>query len=130
MTTISRLNQPLHQLPLLKDGSIIQTEGLHPVAEGAAGVTVQDVCPILFIHRHHLTLHALWAWHCLPITPGLPMGVTVEAEGMRSSLAELSKTLFALNVVSVGRNHQTSRFQLDAVAWTEGESGPFCKEGA
>lgn len=58
------------------------------------------------------------------------MGVTEEAEGMRTGLTELSKTLFALDVVSVGRNQQTSWFQLDAMTRAEGESGPFCKEAA
>lgn len=108
MTTISRLYQPLHQLPLLKHCSIIQTEGLHPVAKWATGITVQHISPILFIHRHHLTLHALWAWHRLPETPGSPMGVTVKAEGMGSGLAELAETLLALDVVSIGRNEQAT----------------------
>lgn len=36
------------------------------------------------------------------------MCVAVEAEGMGSGLTELSKTLFALDVVSIGRNEQTT----------------------
>lgn len=128
MTTISRLHQPLHQLPLLKHRSIIQTEGLHPVSKRAACITVQHVSPILFIHRHHLTLHALGPWHRLTETPGLPVGVTVEAEGVWGGLAELSKALFALDVVSIGRNQQTTGLELDAMTRTEGESGPFCQK--
>lgn len=130
MTTVSRLHQPLHQLPLLKHGSIVQTEGLHPVSQRAAGVTVQHISPVLLIHRHHLTLHALRHWHRLPEMPGPPVGVTVEAEGAGSGLAQLSEALFALNVVSVGRYQQAARLQLDAVAWAESKSGPFCREGA
>lgn len=108
MTTVPRLHQPLHQLPLLKHRSIIQTEGLHPVSQRAARITVQHVGPILFIHRHHLTLHTLRPWHRLPEAPGSPVGVTVKAEGMGSGLADLSKALFALDVVRVGRNQQTT----------------------
>ena len=108
MTTVSRLNQPLHQLPLLKHSSVIQTEGLHPVAERAASIAVQHISPILFIHRHHLTLHALWSRDRLSESPGPPMGVTMKAEGMGSGLAELSKALSALNVVSVGGNEQAT----------------------
>lgn len=128
MATISRLHQPLHQLPLLKHGSVIQTEGLHPVSKRAARIAVQHISPILFIHGHHLTLHALWARHRLPETPGPPVGVAVKAEGVGSGLAELSEALLALDVVSVGRNQQTAGLQLDAVARAESESGPFCRD--
>lgn len=128
MTAVSRLHQPLHQLPLLKHRSIIQTEGLHPVSKRAARITVQHISPILFIHRHHLTLQAVWPRHRLPETPGLTVAVTVKAEGMGSGLAELSEALFAIDVVSVGRNQQTTRLELYAVAWAERESGPFCKD--
>lgn len=128
MTTIPRLHQSLHQLPLLKHRSIIQTEGLHPVSKRAARITVQHISPILLIHRHHLTLHALWPRHRLPETPGSPVVVTVKAEGMGGGLAELSEALFAIDVVGVGRNQQTTRLELDAVARAERESGPFCKD--
>lgn len=128
MATVSRLHQPLHQLPLLKHGSVIQTEGLHPVSERAARIAVQHISPILFIHRHHLTLHALRARHRLPEAPGPPVGVAVKAEGVGSGLAELSEALLALDVVSVGRNQQTAGLQLDAVARAESESGPFCRD--
>lgn len=108
MTTISRLHQPLHQLPLLKYSSIIQTEGLHPVAKRTASVTVQHVSSILFINRHHLTLHALRAWNRLPESPGSAMGVAVKAEGMRIGLAEVTEALLALDVVGVGRDEQAA----------------------
>lgn len=55
------------------------------------------------------------------------MAVAVKAEGMGSGVAELSKALFAIDVVSVGRNQQTTGLELDAVAWAKCESGPFCK---
>lgn len=129
MTTISRLHQPLHQLPLLKHRPIIQTEGLHPVSKGAARITVQNISPILFIHGHHLTLHTLWPRHRLPETPASPVGVTVKAEGVGSGLAQLSEALFAIYVVSVGRNQQTAGLQLDAVARAESEGGPFWEDG-
>lgn len=128
MAAISGLHQPLHQLPLLKHCSVIQTEGLHPVSQRAASIAVQHVCPILFIHRHHLTLHALRPRHCLPKTPASPVGVTVKAEGMGGGLAELSEALFALDVVSIGRNQQATGLELDAVARAQSESGPFCRD--
>lgn len=55
------------------------------------------------------------------------MAVAVKAEGMGSGVAELSKALFAIDVVGVGRNQQTTGLELDAVAWAKRESGPFCK---
>lgn len=57
------------------------------------------------------------------------MCVTVETEGVGSGLAELSETLFTLDVVSIGRNEQATWLQLDAVTGAESESGPFCREG-
>lgn len=126
MTTISRLHQPLHQLALLKDRSIIQAEGLHPVPQRAAGVAVQHIGPILFIHRHHLALHAVWPWHRLPEMPGAPVVVTVKAERVGRGQAELAETLPAVNVVSIGRDQQASRLELYAVAWAECKGGPFC----
>lgn len=130
MTTILRLHQPLHQLPLLKHSSIVQTEGLHSVPERAASITVQHVSPILFVHRHHLTLHGLWPWDRLSKAPGSPVSVAVKAEGVGSGLAEVPEAFFALDVVGVGRNEQTARLQLDAVARAESEGGPFCQEGS
>lgn len=59
--------------------------------------------------------------------PGSPVGVTVKAEGVGSGQAELSEALFALDVVGVRRNQQTTRLQLDAVARAESKSGPFFK---
>lgn len=56
------------------------------------------------------------------------MVVAVKAEGVRGGLAELSEALFTVDVVSIGRNQQTARLQLDAVTGTESESGPFCQE--
>lgn len=56
------------------------------------------------------------------------MVVAVKAEGVRGGLAELSEALFAIDVVSIGRNQQTARLELDAVTRTESESGPFCQE--
>lgn len=61
--------------------------------------------------------------------PGAPMGVTVKTEGMGTGLAQVSKTVLVLYVVGVGRNQQTSRLELDAVARTESKGGPLCKEG-
>lgn len=55
------------------------------------------------------------------------MAVAVKAEGMGSGVAELSKALFAINVVSIGRNQQTTRLELNAVAWAKRKRGPFCK---
>lgn len=49
---------------------------------------------------------------------------------MGSGLAEVAEALFALDVVGVGRNEQTARLQLDAVARAESEGGPFCQEGS
>lgn len=56
------------------------------------------------------------------------MGVTVKAEGMRGGLAELSEALFALDVVSIGRNQQAAGLELDAVARAQSKSGPFCRD--
>ena len=56
------------------------------------------------------------------------MGVTVKAEGMGGGLAELSEALFALDVVSIGRNQQATGLELDAVARAQSESGPFCRD--
>lgn len=128
MTTIMRFHQSLHQLPLLKHSSIVQAQGLHPVSQSAARVTVQHISPILLIHRHHLTLHALRPRHRLPKTPGPPVVITVEAEGVGRGLAELSEALFAVNVVRVSWNQQTARLELDAVTWAQSKSGPFCKQ--
>lgn len=127
MTTISRLHQPLHQLPLLKDRSIVQAQGLHPVSQRAAGIAVQHISPILFIHRHHLALHAVRPRHRLPETPSAPVVVAVEAEGVGRGPAELAETLSAVDVVSVGRDQQAARLELYAVAWPEGKGGPFCR---
>lgn len=128
MATISRLHQPLHQLPLLEHRSIVQAEGLHPVSKRAAGIAVQHIGPILFIHGHHLALHALRPRHRLPETPGAPMVVTVKAESVRRGQAELAETLSAVDVVGVGWNQQAPGLELDAVAWAEGKGGPFCTD--
>jgi len=128
MATIARLHQPLHQLPLLKHHSAVQAEGLHPVSQRAACVAVEHIRPVLFIHGHHLTLHAVRHGHRLPETPGSPVGVAVEAEGVGSGLAELSEALFALDVVRVGRNQQAAGLQLEAVTRAESEGGPFCRD--
>lgn len=127
MTTISRLQQALHQLTLLKDRSIVQAEGLHPVSQRAAGIAVQHISAILLIHRHHLALHAVRPRHRLSETPGAPVVVAVKAEGVGRGPAELAKTLSAVDVVSVGWNQQASRLELDAVAWPQCKGGPFCR---
>lgn len=129
MTTVPRLHEPLHQLPLLEHGSVVQTEGLHPVTQGAAGVAVQHIGAALLIHRHHLTLHALRSRYGLAETPASPVGVAVEAEGPRGGLAELSEALLALDLVGVGGDQQTARLQLDAMARAESKGGPICQEG-
>lgn len=128
VATVVRLHQPLHQLALLERCSVIETEGLHPVSESAARVEIQDISPILLVHGHHLTLHALRPRHRLAEAPGPPVVITVEAEGVWGGLAELSEALFAVNVVRVGRNQQTTRLELDAVTWAQSEGGPFCKQ--
>lgn len=125
MTTISGLHQPLHQLTLLKDGSVVQAEGLHPVSQRAAGIAVQHIRPIFLIHRHHLALHAVRPRHRLPETPGAPVVVAVKAEGVGRGPAELAETLSAVDVVSVGWNQQASRLELDAVARPQRKGGPF-----
>lgn len=56
------------------------------------------------------------------------MGVTVEAEGMGGGLAEFPKALFAVDVVSISRNQESARLQLDTVAWAESKGGPFCRK--
>lgn len=128
VATVSRLHQPLHQLPLPKRRSVVQAEGLHPVTQRAACVTVQDISAGLLVHGHHLTLHALRHGHRLPETPGPPVGVTVKAEGVGSGAAQASEALFALDVVRVGGNQQAAGLQLDAVTRAEGEGGPFCRD--
>lgn len=128
MATISGLHQPLHQLPLLKRCSIVQAEGLHPVSKRAAGVAVQHIGPIFFIHRHHLALHALRPRHRLPETPGAPVVVTMKAERVGRGQAELAETLSAVDVVGVGWNQEAPGLELDAVTWTERKGGPFCRD--
>ncbi|TNN80403.1 hypothetical protein EYF80_009427 [Liparis tanakae] len=121
--------RPLHQLPLLKHQPAVQAERLHPVPQRAARVAVEHIGPVLFVHGHHLTLHALRHGHRLPEAPGSPVGVTVEAEGVGRGLAQLSEALFALDVVGVGGNQQAAGLQLEAVTRAEGEGGPFCRDG-
>lgn len=128
MATISGLHQPLHQLPLLKHRSIVQAEGLNPVAKRAAGVAVQHIGPIFFIHRHHLALHALRPRHRLPETPGAPVVVAVKAESVGRGQAELAETLSAVDVVGIGWDQEASGLELDAVTWTERKGGPFCTD--
>lgn len=128
MATISGLHQPLHQLPLLKHRSIVQAEGLHPVSKRAAGVAVQHIGPIFFIHRHHLALHGLRPRHRLPETPGAPVVVAVKAESVGRGQAELAETLSAVDVVGVGGNQEAPGLELDAVTWAKREGGPFCTD--
>lgn len=125
MATIWGLDQPRHRLPLLKHGSVVQTKSLNPVAQATASVTVQQIPPVFLVHRHHLTLHALRAWHRLPEPPAPAVGVTEEAECTWCGQAELSKTFSALNVVGVGRDEQAAGLQLDTMTWTQGKGGPF-----
>lgn len=56
------------------------------------------------------------------------MVITVEAEGVGRGLAELSKALFAVNVVRISWNQQTAGLELDAMTWAQSKSGPFCKQ--
>lgn len=55
------------------------------------------------------------------------MVVAVEAESVRSGLAQLSEALRTVDVVGVGRNQQAARLELDAVARAQSKSGPFCE---
>lgn len=128
VATVVRLRQPLHQLALLERCSVIEAEGLHSVSQSAARVDIQDVGTVLLVHRHHLTLHALRPWHRLPKAPGPAVVITVEAEGVWGGLAQMSEALFAVNVVGVGRNQQTTGLELDAVTWAQSKGGPFCKQ--
>lgn len=128
LATGVRLLQPLHQLALLERGSAVEAQGLHSIPQATARIDIQDVVPILLVHRHHLTLPALQARHRLPKVPGLAVVITVEAEGVRGGLAPMSEALSVVNVVGVGRNEQTARLELDAVTWAQSKGGPFCKQ--
>lgn len=128
VATVVSLHQPLHQLALLERGAVVEAEGLHSVSQNAARVDVQDVGPVLLVHGHHLTLHALRARHRLPEAPGPAVVIAVEAEGVWGGLAQLSEALFAFNVVGVGGNQQTAGLELDAVTWAQSKGGPFCKQ--
>lgn len=125
MATVVRLRQPLHQLALLKRRSVIKAEGLDSVSQGAAGVDIQNVGAVLLVDRHHLTLHALRPRHRLPKAPCPAVVIAVEAEGVRGRLAQLSKALFAVDVVGVGRDQQATGLELDAVSWAQSKGGPL-----
>lgn len=128
VATIVRLCQPLHQLALLERRAVVEAEGLDSVSQIAAGVDIQDVGPVLLVHRHHLTLHTLRPRHRLPEAPCPAMVIAVEAEGVRGGPAQLSEALFAINVVGVGRDQQTTGLELDAVSRAQSKGSPFCKQ--